>query len=248
MTLAISLAIHTGFDLSIPESMERPSRPDIQLVPVIYFQVDHPKKTDRTHEPEKMAPRNNVLLPQPIIKKKGKTTFNLIPADRAIRIQPRIEPANVTASQTVIRKDPSLEKAADVKDDKGLVQDGRPSGNNAVNVSRTDASVSAEKSAPTGNMVRITHGDDINIKIQKRLQSSVNGCYPFRALRLNLQGTVRIGFCIDHNGKEHNVEIQKSSGYSVLDQAAVDCVLKNATPFPCAPQCVSVPIRFRLKR
>lgn len=50
--------------------------------------------------------------------------------------------------------------------------------------------------------------------------------YPKLAQKRNWQGKVLLSLQVSTNGKINNVQIHKSSGYSVLDQAAIDSLIK----------------------
>lgn len=54
--------------------------------------------------------------------------------------------------------------------------------------------------------------------------------YPEQAQLLNEHGTVLIGFTIMPSGKVENIRVLKSSGYPLLDHAAID-TLQNINPF-----------------
>jgi len=65
-----------------------------------------------------------------------------------------------------------------------------------------------------------------SIKITKK--------YPKMAKRLNQQGVAEVSFTINKNGCISNVKLYKSSGYSLIDKAAVKAVKKiiNLKPIP----------------
>ena len=86
-------------------------------------------------------------------------------------------------------------------------------------------------------------------EIVRRLRSAAASCYPYAAVRSNLEGTTRLRFCIGAKGEPRTVEVVNSSGSALLDGAAVDCVLPSAMPFPAISRpCVTVPVRFELQR
>jgi protein TonB len=72
--------------------------------------------------------------------------------------------------------------------------------------------------------------------------------YPSQARREGIQGAVQVAFTIHTDGSVSGLELRKSSGYEVLDQAALEAVRK-AAPFrkPPAEARVVLPISFRLK-
>ncbi len=74
--------------------------------------------------------------------------------------------------------------------------------------------------------------------------------YPREARREHLEGTVRVSFTISRNGSVSGLRITRSSGHSVLDQAALDMV-RRAAPMPKFPSDIGVarmtlqvPVRF----
>jgi protein TonB len=86
-------------------------------------------------------------------------------------------------------------------------------------------------------------------EIVRRLRSAAASCYPYAAIRSNIEGTTRLRFCIGDKGEPRAVEVINSSGSALLDSAAVDCVLPSAMPFPAISRpCVTVPVRFELQR
>lgn len=50
--------------------------------------------------------------------------------------------------------------------------------------------------------------------------------YPEFALMCNIQGNVQVSVTISEDGEISNVKVRSSSGYSMLDYAAVECVKK----------------------
>lgn len=71
--------------------------------------------------------------------------------------------------------------------------------------------------------------------------------YPRLAELMGWRGTVRVRFVVRTDGSVEGVEVVTSSGYEVLDRAAVDAV-KRAAPYdrPPAEQAVIVPVVWYL--
>jgi len=85
-------------------------------------------------------------------------------------------------------------------------------------------------------------------EIARRLGSVAASCYPYAAVRSNIEGTTRLRFCIGDKGEPRDVQVMGSSGTAVLDSAATDCVLPRAAPFSAASRvCVTVPVKFELQ-
>lgn len=86
-----------------------------------------------------------------------------------------------------------------------------------------------------------------------RSRIAKNQTYPLWARRNNIEGVVVVRFSLTREGRVQKVELEKSSGHAVLDEAAVEAVLQG-DPYPPAPEGVSsgqlvgkVPIRFSLQ-
>jgi len=71
--------------------------------------------------------------------------------------------------------------------------------------------------------------------------------YPGVARRMGWTGTVKVSFCVHENGSVTEVKIIDSSGYGLLDNNAVDAIMRTA-PFPCPPVRAEMimPITYRL--
>ncbi len=58
--------------------------------------------------------------------------------------------------------------------------------------------------------------------------------YPDAGRRGRLEGVVRVGFVLQRDGRVREVWVESSSGYAVLDEAAMDTV-RRAQPLPLIP-------------
>jgi protein TonB len=70
--------------------------------------------------------------------------------------------------------------------------------------------------------------------------------YPFMARKHGIEGTVQVSFHVAPGGWPSDIRVEKSSGFDILDQAAVKAV-KNGKPYPSVAKAVAVPIRFSMK-
>ncbi|CAD7777473.1 MAG: hypothetical protein KIIPBIDF_01891 [Candidatus Methanoperedenaceae archaeon GB50] len=78
--------------------------------------------------------------------------------------------------------------------------------------------------------------DSLNDYLHKlRLLIEKNKEYPFGARKRGLEGKVVLEFTLNIKGELVSLKIKRSSGYAILDKAAIKAV-KNATPFPPLPQ------------
>lgn len=77
--------------------------------------------------------------------------------------------------------------------------------------------------------------------------------YPAQARRQRAQGTVKVRFTIDRNGRLLSHQMVSSSGHRLLDQEA-EAMLKRASPMPTIPAAlnrsrltVTLPVNFKLR-
>jgi protein TonB len=82
--------------------------------------------------------------------------------------------------------------------------------------------------------------------IQRRIRDKL--VYPAPARKAGLQGVAELSFTIHEDGRVSAVRVLKSSGHSILDEAAVETI-HAAAPFPKppAPARIAIPIAFRLR-
>lgn len=84
--------------------------------------------------------------------------------------------------------------------------------------------------------------------IAQRLAQAATPCYPRSAQRRGREGVAEMRFCVDERGAPSQIALVRSSGFPQLD-AAARCTIDRAAPFPPLPnQCLTVPIRFALRR
>ena len=55
---------------------------------------------------------------------------------------------------------------------------------------------------------------------------------------------MKVRFCVGPRGEPTGVGVEESSGQALLDEAAEDCVVKGAGPFPATRDCLKVPVDF----
>lgn len=86
---------------------------------------------------------------------------------------------------------------------------------------------------------------DILSKIKTAVEKAKN--YPLIARKNGIEGTVTTEFSINQQGFPENIRVVKSSGFNVLDSAALQTITK-ASPFPLIKECIEIPITFVLKK
>ncbi|MDL1971394.1 MAG: energy transducer TonB [Candidatus Desulfofervidaceae bacterium] len=86
-----------------------------------------------------------------------------------------------------------------------------------------------------------------------RLQIERHKEYPLWARRYGIEGKVIVAFSLKRNGQLEGLKIEKSSGYSLLDKAALKTI-RSSAPFPAFPSglnknmiTLQIPIYFHLE-
>jgi protein TonB len=126
--------------------------------------------------------------------------------------------------------------------------DGLPVVEDVASKTRSALPTAAPFSLQGNEAVGASDGDGM-AEIARRLRSVAAGCYPYSAVRANLEGTTMLRFCIGEKGEAQDAQVLRSSGFAVLDNAAMTCILPSAAPFPKnSRKCVTVPVRFELQR
>lgn len=79
------------------------------------------------------------------------------------------------------------------------------------------------------------------------LAEAARRCYPAAAKRFHLTGEAQVDFCLDARGALTSTRLASSTGQSLLDTAARECVIAGAMPMPpeASGGCYTVPVRFR---
>ena len=98
------------------------------------------------------------------------------------------------------------------------------------------SSLAPKKTKVFSHSTKSNSDDSLNDYLHKlRLLIEKNKEYPFEARKRGLEGKVVLEFTLNIKGELVNLKIKRSSGYAILDKAAIRAV-KNATPFPPLPQ------------
>lgn len=108
--------------------------------------------------------------------------------------------------------------------------------------------VSPTNSATAGADNRKTQEDYFNLLRQKTEEQKH---YPRRARSAGQRGISTISFSLDDSGKPFAPVVTRSSGYELLDNAAMDAVIRVAavgTPPPGAKRRVTFSLRFQLNK
>ncbi|MCA2981180.1 MAG: hypothetical protein INH41_06100 [Myxococcaceae bacterium] len=96
----------------------------------------------------------------------------------------------------------------------------------------------------------VTEGAEVDLealtrRVHARLSAVARDCYPAAARRFRQAGRVALAFCVDVRAEAERVEVS-ASGSDLLAEAARDCVVRRAAPFPseAARRCFRVAVDF----
>ena len=126
---------------------------------------------------------------------------------------------------------------------------GRPGDNHPFSTAASSGET-ASGNTTSVSMVDLQPGGGTgnNQSIVGQIKASIERAkiYPALARMRRQEGTVIAEFSINAKGLPQNIQIVKSSGFSLLDSATRDTILK-ASPFPVIRGTIEVPLTFILK-
>ncbi|MDR3115667.1 MAG: energy transducer TonB [Treponema sp.] len=103
------------------------------------------------------------------------------------------------------------------------------------------AGESAGKAAPGAEYIKRNYR-----YLQRRIRDKL--VYPDPARKAGIQGVTEVSFTIHEDGRVSAVQVLKSSGHEILDEAAMKTIYAAAPfPRPPAPARIAIPIAFRLR-
>jgi periplasmic protein TonB len=190
-----------------------------------------PKKVVEKKEPEPVKP-----IPEPIKVVKKETPEPL--PEEMVAVAPE---EKVSALPEPVQAETA--RVATANDD--APDDGQPQVAQAGGGQEASAGPAGDGNAsgpidPRARYIK-AHYEYIKNDIQNTL------IYPIIARKKGWQGTVIVSFVVSKDGMVQEVQIKESSGFSILDQSAVNTI-KKAAPFPPPPARAEliVPINYSL--
>jgi TonB family protein len=168
---------------------------------------------------------------------------------------PRTKEQTLPAAEPVIQQSlPSENNNAGIEDSPVHMTGSPPIGRTVSSAGSGTDLLSRGNSAGNTNSTPVTvagdqqYGSAGNASLHQKIRAALqaNLVYPYIARKKQMEGSVMVSFRVDQRGKPEAIRILKGSGYSILDSAARDTVVK-ASPFPAMNRSVEVPITFTLK-
>jgi protein TonB len=180
------------------------------------------------------------LTPEPVASEAPAEIAAIFPANEIKPTQPEIpQPAIVPVP--IARPEPPETKVAQVRPSKPAAKKSKekratakPKAKGDGGAQRATASRSASGSATAKRNTAAGNAAVSNYpgKIASKLRRSLR--YPREAKRKRIRGEVVVSFSVSANGGVSRVRIARSSGHSILDDAAREAV-RRAAPFPWIP-------------
>lgn len=180
------------------------------------------------------------VTPEPVASETPTEMAAISPVSEIEPADPEIEqPANVPVP--IARPEPPKTRVAQVKPTKPVVNKPKEtrtaakpkpkgdSGAQRVTASRSaSGSATAKRNTAAGNAAVSNYPGKVASKLRRSLR------YPREARSKRIRGEVVVSFSVSANGGVSSVRIARSSGHSILDNAAKDAV-RRAAPFPRIP-------------
>ena len=233
MAIAASAALHLAALLAI-RSVAEPAGTG----PDSAFERDGTVEIGLVYsEPPRSAPNPSPGSPAPApLVAPLRSPRPAIATEPAVGIAPT-QPAAPVSTET--EGTSPVPASAEVGSGSGVL--GGPSGTGPGDGQGAGPGVVAEGSGGGGT------GPDVAEEIARRLASAAARSYPRAAARLRAEGVAKVRFCVGEAGEPREVRVVESSGFDLLDEAAL-VVVARAAPFPRTRECLAVPVRFKLGR
>jgi periplasmic protein TonB len=234
-----------------PEEVE-PQPVEVAEVPLVQSEITSETPTD-------IVPTEaDVILPAeeipPVSAEQPEITATVAPAETVVP-EEKPEPEEVKPEpekKPEPKKEPEKEKPQKKPVRKQTGDAGKQA--ETANKGQADGAVNAAATNAQGKKGAVSQQSgnanfsNYNGKVRAKLARAKR--YPSSARREKAQGTVTVRFVVSGNGSASGVSIVRSSGFTVLDNAAIDAV-RRAAPFPDTPDGGSkpfvIPIDYTLR-
>jgi protein TonB len=191
-------------------------------------------------------------------KKKGPTKNSLAtprgPESSSPKtFSPMADRQEITPAPVSDEKGPMKENAGIVKDspfaDRGTAEATQRAASSRPSSGTTPMPLSVGAVSQTGQGDNRGGADSRDLGAIVAIRAAIEKAkkYPALARRRGIEGTVTAEFRINSRGMPDEIRITKSSGYSLLDNAAKETII-SAAPLPSVTGNIEIPITFRLTR
>jgi TonB family protein len=153
----------------------------------------------------------------------------------------------LTPEKSIVRNDALLKEAEDAHKEGVAISEAEPT-QVQQDVTLTHATTAAEISPAASSEASLA-----SIRQQVQTELARHFHYPNTAIRRNWSGTVEVVFRVEPDGRVYDVRMKKSSGRSVLDEAAL-AAMQKIERIPLDPQLklahaveLALPVIYRLQ-
>ena len=200
-------------------------------------EISRPPMSVKKEPVNKIKPLFKETKP-PVVDKKPVFEKEAVPVKRE---KPRLASVEPVDMKEELEKVAPLSESSPVEEDKGIAL-------NHLGNSGEEALTNLEKSWSNTHLTEKSE-DSLNISeanysLILEMIEAVK-IYPKVARKRGLEGTAIISFRIDPDGDVADITIERASGFSILDRAAIKSI-KRAAPFPHYDSMLKVEVTFRL--
>lgn len=224
----------------VPEEVEPE---EVEPKPVEVANVPPIQSESTAESPSDIVPTEaDVILPaeeiSPIVAEQPEVTATVAPAETVVpaekpeeivkpEVEKKPEAKKEPEKEKPQKKKPVRKQAGDAGKQTETVNKGQADG--AANATTTNAQgKKGAVSRQSGNANFSNYSGKVRAKLARAKR------YPSSGRREKAQGIVVVQFVVSGNGSASGVSIVRSSGFSVLDNAAIEAV-RRASPFPDTP-------------
>lgn len=188
---------------------------------------------------EILKPVPDPPVPQPRPKVGKKPPEKQKPKKKAVKQQPKKAKAETKPKKPAVKTKTKTTAKTRAKKKKGSGGKQKANARKSASGSKT-----AKRSNRAGNASVSNYPGKVHRKVSRAIR------YPKQARAKRLRGQAVVSFVVRSNGSVSGIRVARSSGHSILDNAAVDTV-RRAAPFPPIPSgagrsswAFSVPLAF----
>jgi len=246
LTLFFSVVLHGIVILGIVFSGDKPPKSEISpTLEIILTQTTRPQKTtaaDYLAQTDQDGDGNVKERVRPATARSAPEAYP-VPGQSALLDLPRqATPPQSAQSLEVLTTDQASEQAVDIRKDNSQPQNDMPSAAELMMRSKEIARLSEDLHDSFKSYSRRPRERYISARSQSFRDASYleswrnkverigNLNYPEAAKRQNLSGSLILDVALNADGTVHNIELRHSSGYKLLDDAAIR-IVKLAAPF-----------------
>ncbi|ANE35332.1 energy transduction protein TonB [Campylobacter iguaniorum] len=144
--------------------------------------------------------------------------------------KPKITPKKIEPTKQIIKKPKPTKEILEVQPRPKTTQTAHPAQNPDLNLeSNSDQNLGSNLSNQKEIITELKSDDELFIKIRQEILKAT--IYPKMARKNGYGGVVKVGFELDENSIK-NLKIISQSGFGLLDNAALNAVLRASKNFP----------------